>query len=106
MNRGRVSTYQLDVKEQVTVTFRVSPLSTPRDVPKSPPPKSVPLVPDFVLLSAMKHPTTVAEALMLKAAFDAELSTDPLAIEPGVQVGLFAFEYRSEEHTSELQSHS
>src|SRR3972149_6562669 len=77
----------------VTVTLSVSPFCTERAAEKSPSPRSVPVVPPFVLLSAMNAPRTVRVALMLKTAFAAELSTDPPEIVPGVKTGRVAFEY-------------
>src|SRR5436190_3497748 len=71
----------------------VSPLTTGRLVPKSPPPYNVPVVPPLVLLSVRKQPNTVEVALILKTALAAELSTLPAEILPGVYAGLVASLY-------------
>src|SRR3990172_4247776 len=81
------------VSVQVTWTFRVSPLKTALMVPKSAPPRSVPVAPPLVLSSFMNAPYTSSVALMLNTAFAAELLTDPPEIVPGVNAGSVALEY-------------
>ena len=77
------------------VTFKTSPLDTERSpgAPKSAAENNVPVVPLFVLLLVKNAPPTVAVALMLNEAGDAELvATEGLAVVgvPNVHTGRVA----------------
>lgn len=73
------------MSDGVTVTCRLSPLSTLRADPKSVAPTRVPVVPLFVLFVVRKAPATVAVPLIEDVALLAALFADPPDTEPSVR---------------------